>query len=354
MAQLLTDVKISSSVNNEKKRDISIDAVKFLAIIGVLFIHTCNYYYPINSTAWTTNIFLGSFLRCAVPLFLMCSGCLLLNPKKEVSFKLLFTKYIPRLVVAMIFWAFFYKFSELYFQHSLSVKNILISIKEVFTLNHKFHMYYMHIIILVYILLPITRTLIKNMNKKEILYTLSIWSITAILFPTLISLNILTSFNNVFYLYFIKTAYASVGYCILGYFIKMYPIKKYISMIFTAVGFCIIFFGTIYYSNIYNSLYTELLSGFSIGVFMLAVGIFGLLTNKSDFGIFNNTIIYISKASFCIYLVHVFFLNFIDIKLLSFLPQIIIVPFKVFINLIISTSVYFIISKIPILKKYII
>ena len=75
------ELKIKSA-----SRDISLDAVKFFAIIGVLFIHSCNYFYPINSAAWTTNIFLSSVLRCAVPLFLMCSGALLLNPKKKITF----------------------------------------------------------------------------------------------------------------------------------------------------------------------------------------------------------------------------------------------------------------------------
>lgn len=35
------DFKIKSA-----SRDISLDAVKFFAIIGVLFIHSCNYFYP--------------------------------------------------------------------------------------------------------------------------------------------------------------------------------------------------------------------------------------------------------------------------------------------------------------------
>lgn len=338
--------------NNVSSRNISIDAIKFLAIIGVLLIHNCNYYYPINSTSWLTNIFYGSILRCAVPLFLMCSGVLLLNPKKELTFKLLFTKYIPRLVIAMIFWAFFYKFTDLYFQNALSYENILNSVKEVFTLDHKFHMYYMHIIILVYLLLPITRILIKNMTKNELLYTISIWVLVGIIFPTLISLNIFPSFKYLLELYYLKMAYSAIGYCILGYFINKYKIKNSICLVCSIIGFFIIFFGTVILSKMYNTLYTELLNGFSIGVFLLAIGIFGLIINISDFGIFNKILIYISKASFCIYLVHVVFLNFVNINIL--LPQIIYIPIKVMLNLILSIAVYFLLSKIPIVKKYII
>ncbi len=335
-------------------RDISLDAVKFFAIIGVLFIHSCNYFYPINSAAWTTNIFLSSVLRCAVPLFLMCSGALLLNPKKQITFKSLFTKYLLRLVIAMFFWAAFYKVFDLYFQNNLSYQSLVKAAKEVLKFDHKFHMYYMHIIILVYVLLPVTKVLVNNMNKKELLYTLMVWFLTGIIIPTFISLNFLMPFEHIYNLYSVKMAYAAAGYCILGYFLKTYRQNNFFYTVCAAAGFLIIFSGTVLCSLKYNFLYTEFFNGFSLGVFLSAVGIFGILNNVKSFGIFNGLITYISKASFCIYLVHVAFLNFTDFGLFLKFPQIIAVPSKVFINLVLSTAVYFVISKIPVAKKYII
>ena len=68
--------------NPADKRDRSIDLLKTLAIFGVLTIHTCTlgYQHPVGSFSWLSTVFWGSVVRASVPIFLMCSGALLLHP----------------------------------------------------------------------------------------------------------------------------------------------------------------------------------------------------------------------------------------------------------------------------------
>ena len=63
----------------------------------------------------------------------------------------------------------------------------------------------------------------------------------------------------------------------------------------------------------------------------------------------------LSKASFCIYLVHVFFLTvfgWLGIRL--FFPDLISVPLLVVLNVVLSYLVYVVLHKIPILRDWII
>lgn len=45
--------------------------------------------------------------------FFLCSGALLLPPEKEVTVRRVWTKYIPRILAALLFWAAAYEGVEL-------------------------------------------------------------------------------------------------------------------------------------------------------------------------------------------------------------------------------------------------
>ena len=108
-------------------RNKGIDLTKSIAILCVLFIHAGSgfYAYPVASTDWNTLLVYGSLVRAGVPLFLMCSGALLLDPNKPFSLKKLYCHNLPRIAVAMVFWAILYKLWHLYEQNSLSAPAII-------------------------------------------------------------------------------------------------------------------------------------------------------------------------------------------------------------------------------------
>ena len=75
--------------NPTDTRDGSIDFLKALAIFGVLTIHTCTlgYQTPVGSSSWGAAVFWGAVTRASVPIFLMCSGALLLDPARALPLK---------------------------------------------------------------------------------------------------------------------------------------------------------------------------------------------------------------------------------------------------------------------------
>lgn len=54
-------------------------------------------------------LFWASVSHASVPLFLMASGALLLDPGRELTLRKLYTKNFPRLLIALLFWAVCYK-----------------------------------------------------------------------------------------------------------------------------------------------------------------------------------------------------------------------------------------------------
>ena len=99
-----------------QRRSVPVDAAKTAAIFGTLLIHASaagGFAGAPGSFGWTSALFWNCLLRSAVPVFFLCSGALLLPPEKEVTIRRVWTKYIPRILAALFFWAAAYKGMDL-------------------------------------------------------------------------------------------------------------------------------------------------------------------------------------------------------------------------------------------------
>ena len=91
-----------------RRRNVPVDAAKTAAIFGTLLIHASaagGFAGAPGSFGWTSALFWNSLLRCAVPVFFLCSGALLLPPEKDITIRKVWTKYISRILAALFFWA---------------------------------------------------------------------------------------------------------------------------------------------------------------------------------------------------------------------------------------------------------
>lgn len=343
------------------KRELSIDFIKTIAIFSVVFIHTCTggYTYDIGSFNWTSSLFWGCLSRAGVPLFLMCSGALLLDPEKELTLRKLFTKNILRILVAMLIWALAYKLINLYLFGTLTIQSVIQGLKEILIFKHESHLYYLHMMLLVYLVLPVTRLYVQYASKKQLEYALAIWFIFGILYPTLKIFWPLTLIKGIPMQWEMNMAYSAIGYGILGYYLKEYPLRKLRHCIFLALcGFILIFGSTLCFSLINNTFYQHFLEGMTVGVAVMAAGIFSMCIMSAG-KIPEQLKPYItrfSKASFCIYLVHIFILRILVSSgiTVQILPCLVSIPIIALLCILISVFIYFILSKIPVLNKWII
>lgn len=343
-------------------RDASIDFIKVIAIIGVVTIHTCigGYSYPIGSWNWGASLFWGSLTRASVPLFFMCSGVLLLDPHRELSLKKLYSKNILRVLTALFFWAILYKLFFLLTTGTFSRHTVFAAIEEVALFKQEDHLYYVHVILLVYVFLPITRAFVKAADEKLMKYALALWFVLGILFPTVKVFWPFSLLVGIPLQWMLNLTYASIGYGIFGYYLKHHNFKPTYYLIIGFVGFILTFGATWYGSARQGEFYQHFLEGMSCGVAFFAVGIFGIcttLTEKRNFSLkICRALSYGSKASFCIFLVHAFLLKiFPSIGLtVTLFPCLLSIPFLAALNLAASLFIYWILSYVPILNKWVV
>ena len=349
----------TSDTLTKQSRNLAIDFLKAIAIFGVVVIHTCSYEYNISSFNWVSSVFWGSAVRASVPIFFMCSGALLLAPEYKLSLKRFFSKNVLRIVVAMLFWAMAYKVFHLLAGHSLTLINIFQALKEVLLFNQEAHLYFLQIILLVYLFLPITKIITQYADKRHLEYLLALWFVLGIVFPTVAAFWPFKLLSGIPMQYKINETYAAIGYGLFGYYLKRYaPWNRVLCLSLTAAGFLITFGGTYISSALKSAFDTQFLEGMSVGVCLMAAGIFGLCTsvNITKSSKIAGKIIYLSKASFCVYLTHMFFLytlSYFGLKA-AVLPTVISTPIVAGIIFVCSIFAYAVLSRIPIVKKWLI
>ena len=175
-----------------QRRSVPVDAAKTAAIFGTLLIHASaagGFAGAPGSFGWTSALFWNCLLRSAVPVFFLCSGALLLPPEKEVTVRRVWTKYIPRILAALLFWAAAYEGVELLrgwrAAGVLERTALRQAALNLVLFHHKNHLYYLHIILLVYAVLPLTRRLVAAADRRLLNYALGIWFVLGCLAPTL-------------------------------------------------------------------------------------------------------------------------------------------------------------------------
>lgn len=336
------------------------DLLKAVAIVGVLLIHasTSGYYTPIGSFSWFSSLFWGSISRASVPIFFMVSGALMLDPGRQVSLKKLWTRSIPRLLAALFFWAFAYQVYRLLFvsQVGLTPEGLWMAVQNLFSFQHEFHLYFLHIILLVYALLPATRLIVAHGDKRTLQYLLAVWALLAILYPTLRSVWPAPAAKAALERYSLNLTYCAVGYGILGFYVRKYAVSAKKWALLALAGFLMVFGGVTFFTWRTGTLAEGALSGSSPGVALLAVGLCGAASALLRDRPAPRWALLLSRASFCVYLVHVFFLYLFQRLGLTALagPPVLFVPLTAAAMLAGSLAVWLVLSRIPGVRRWLI
>lgn len=339
-----------------KARDTGVDLVKTIAVFGVILIHISAVSYPQNILGlnWALNLFWSCVSRASVPLFLMCTGALFLAEGKEVSAKKIWSKNMVRIVVALFFWAALYGVFRMTRSGGITKDGLFSLLCNLLFFKHENHLYYLHMVILIYAFLPVLATFFGNAGKKRIIYALAVWYALGVVYPTMAPFYPLSEVSGIPAQWRLNIAYGSFGYVILGAYLKKYPIKRVASVSLLIIGFIGVFVPTLYMSRACGSLRTNFLEGMSVGVSLIAAGIFSLCLGgrlKRSAGFFTAC----SKASFCIYLTHMFIVTEIEDIILRFSGySFLSVPFLSALVFAASFAVYLLMSNIPIVKKWLI
>jgi len=355
-------------------RILYLDVARILAVASMVMLHVPVDWPPplVPSSEWQAVNVYTSLTRFCVPLFVMISGALFLQPDKAISLKRLYGKNILRLVTAFIFWSIIYAALTTYWPLNVPKTAPASGIKALAAFAHKVasghaHMWFLYMIVGLYMIVPFLKKI--TADKKLTEYFLLLAFVFALVVPGLSTIPALAEP--------LKTAvgeqrmnfYFVMGYSFYfvgGFYLHHYtlsPAKKYGVYLLGGTSLLFTFFMSNYISiragRRIDLWYGNLLP--QTAMTTLAIFIF-LRDNVSKIQFREKTVEHIltaSKYSFGIYLVHALFLYVctaykIDRVLTPNVHAIITIPLYAVIVFACCYATSAILNRIPILNRYIV
>ncbi len=353
----------------KNKRIFYYDALRAMAIIGIVFCHASVSF--VTQGIGRPDFYIAAFFDCfrdfSIPIFVMLSGALLIN--RRDSLLDFFKKRLSRIFIPFVFWVVLYIiYSARVIDHGFSLsKAIDIFFGTSSTIGVAF--WFIWMIVIVYFLIFIINKIIEfgctkiaDFDKKFIL----ILTILSVIFIALADFNFINPMSSKI-TYFISF----ITYIIIGYFIanndyvrnKVSAEMMIAATLILSVGFYFYYiFGFVVPRSIlanrfvYMSYFNLLLLLMSVSIFLLFKYLsrmqFAERIEKSNFG---SLITVISKYSFGIYLCHYLILYQLKRSLVRFYAYqspLIWIPVLVILTVVISLVVLYILNRISVLKRF--
>lgn len=99
-----------------------INGLRLIATLGVVFLHASAGILDLREIPSPTDKFMHTCfkysMQFAVPIFVMISGALFLNPAKEIGYPLMLRKYVKRIALALLIFGLPMCLIETYFSNS--------------------------------------------------------------------------------------------------------------------------------------------------------------------------------------------------------------------------------------------
>jgi surface polysaccharide O-acyltransferase-like enzyme len=338
------------------------DILRAVAIFAVIIMHNAadlaTQYGRISASDWLSASFYNGICRFCVPMFVLLSGSLLLNPAKEVTIKALFTKRLPKLVIPLVFWSAFYMVFYHFFNKSYPNASFTYYLTAFYSVPLVFHFWFLYMMTGIYLVYPIINVFIGAATRQQVKYFIIVWYITSCFFG-IIDLAFEKPMGIELYSF---TGY--IGYFVLGYYLKTFTLSKSILNLFyglTILAFIISIAGIILLQVIHFKHANDLIeSDFTPELPFAVAGLFLYLKNR---GLslaakptwWQNILTGLSNESYGIYILHVLVMQLLfDKSFLYFqfdsLSLLFVIPLKAFVILCLTYMVVKVLKLVPLLK----
>ena len=323
-----------------------LDNIRILATFAVILLHVSAgvvVHYNVGTEYWWVGNLYDSSVRWCIPIFVMISGALLLDPTKQEDFITFYQKRVSRLLIPLVAWSVFFLIWVTFKNPALSSDVLL---QRILSGMPYYHMWFLYMIFGLYLFSPFLQKTIIHSSKKEFLHLISITLIIAAFNFSYghLSSEIPQLFINWFLFfipYFLLGAYIHQdkhqfsklllwGIFILSFILTM--IGCYITAVAIDLAMGLYFYGYL-----------------SITVIPMSISLMYLLKSWNK-PIFNHAMTRkLSALTLGIYLVHPLVLQAIDGTIN--LHPIVSIPLSTFIIFTLSFGITWVISQIPYLRR---
>ena len=225
-----------------------LDILRFIATLFVIQIHVLCLFLRKDTLGWYIGVSYDTISRWCVPVFVMISGALFLRSTKEVPLKMLYGKYLLRLICAFIVWYLLYLlvFEPIYpFVHQ--IRHGLPISYEIGSFIPKYHLWFLPMMIGLYILIPVFKEIARNVRICK--YFLLLWFIYTT-YEMILNQNVIHTWwaHYIFENLQLRTVLGYGGYFLLGYYLSQLKVNR--TLFWSAIGVFVVvsvitFLGTI-------------------------------------------------------------------------------------------------------------
>lgn len=339
---------------NSNQRIVYLDLLRILATFAVICQHVCvteGFYIFSFSRNWFITAIGDSFTRWCVPVFVMISGSMFLNPSRNISYSEILKVRIPRLLIAYVFWTVLYVF---YGYSMTSFENFSIHHLVIGLLSSHFHLWFLPMLMGVYLLIPMLRKI--AMDKRLMQYSLVIW-IAFVCFSFLRFVTLFKTAGHFHSLFTMNIVLGFSGYFLLGYYLSQQSFskrQKSFVCLLGVVGAIITISGTFYMSIKKGEGNERYFDSLSFQVAAMSIALFVLMKEVAPKcgKVVLGFVKWVRKDLFGIYLVHVLWLDIVNSAALKHCySNIITIPLITLVVFIFSLFTTKLIRVIPYFKK---
>jgi len=344
-----------------------VDLIRTVAIILVILLHASIEPAPavdIMSSEgvqlwWASNVY-ASLASPAVPLFIMLTGALLLQPSKvNEPLKVFFKKRLSRIGLPFLFWG------GAYFAWRVFVNGEVLtsgSILQGVLAGPYFHFWFLYLLLGLYLFTPLLRVIVAYADWKLIKYFLLVWFVGTALVP------LFGLYENLIgpALWFKQNVFllsGMMGYFVLGAYMVKWRLRSSILILILASSLVFTISGTYFLVGTLGERFSQFFyDASSVSIVIASIALFLLLLTVPAKQVENQSRInrflhLVSQNTLPIYLFHVMVLEVLQKGYLGFkisvttMNPIVEIPFITVIALLVSLVVIIPLKKIPYVKR---
>lgn len=296
-----------------EKRDQGLSNIRAVSCIAIVILHTfytCFGSFAPKGFLYTSSVIARNLMYWAVPCFIMVTGALLLDPARDVTYKKIFRKYIPRMVAALVIFSVIFKAYDIYFGFSKFTLKTLPDLGWSLLTGQGLwsHMWYLYTLIALYLIVPILRPFVRQTDKK----TQQGAIVVLVLFLSIVpAVTTLTGIETGFYIpvYTIYPLYLLLGGLLGKSDRKIGSRRGLMAVAVFAIGMSYL----TWYSLLKNAAaLKELINTYSF--ILTVIGAWGMFVLIRKYNKKNRVLEVIDQNSFGIYLIHLMPLKYLAMK----------------------------------------
>lgn len=223
-----------------EKRRYYLDVLRIVAICAIVLLHVAgSYWYQLGvyTSEWQAINLYDCITRWGVPVFVMISGALFLDPAREQPIKKLWTRNIPKLVRLILFWgllyALVYDLPNIWTGESVAgfIHDILFGTP---------HLWFLFMLLGLYIAVPILRCI--TANEQVMRYFLVFAFVMNFIVPLATGAGTIPGAQEFFSAFMIQLPLGYTFYFVLGYYLASHDTSRtmrwtiYVLAILTLTG----------------------------------------------------------------------------------------------------------------------